>query len=216
MGETYEDQQNLDKAEASYRSALELMETTWGESLQTARGRYHLGWATYRRSLPAPAPEQKVMLTAAWEQMENALAVQEKLALGGLAVAKSLGITAEFQTRPNEVDPSIRTIGKVHKDASYPSGHTSSAYAAATVLSTLWPSRAHEFGWWARQAGLSRVHAGVHFPSDVQMGAQLGTDDRLHQKPPGLRCCGCCCLLLPLALLRLRRWLRRWRYSSFS
>jgi membrane-associated phospholipid phosphatase len=42
------------------------------------------------------------------------------------------------------------------------------------VLSHLWPARAHEFGWWARQTGLSRVHAGVHFPSDVQMGAQVG------------------------------------------
>lgn len=76
--------------------------------------------------------------------------------------------------RPYQVDPSIRTIGKLPKDASFPSGHASSAYAAATVLSTLWPARAQEFGWWARQTALSRVHAGVHFPSDVQVGAQLG------------------------------------------
>lgn len=77
--------------------------------------------------------------------------------------------------RPYQVDGSIRTIGKLPKDASYPSGHTSAAYSAATVLSHLWPARAQEFGWWANQAGLSRIHAGVHFPSDVQMGAQLGT-----------------------------------------
>jgi membrane-associated phospholipid phosphatase len=29
-------------------------------------------------------------------------------------------------------------------------------------------------GWWARLVALCRVPAGVHFPSDVQMGAQLG------------------------------------------
>lgn len=100
----------------------------------------------------------------------------------GLLVA-ALGVTAlKSQTakrsydrlRPYQVDPSIRTIGKLPKDAGYPSGHSSSGYAAATVLSTLWPARAQEFGWWARQTALSRVHAGVHFPSDVQTGAQLG------------------------------------------
>lgn len=104
--------------------------------------------------------------------------------LGTGLVAATMGVTAiktqlakrsYDRLRPYQVDGSIRTIGKLSKDASYPSGHTSSAYAAATVLSHLWPARANEFGWWANQAGLSRVHAGVHFPSDVQMGAQLGT-----------------------------------------
>ncbi|MEO6867849.1 MAG: phosphatase PAP2 family protein [Gaiellales bacterium] len=76
--------------------------------------------------------------------------------------------------RPFQIDPSIQTIGKRPSNASYPSGHSSSAYAAATVLSHLWPARAQEFNWWARQTGLSRIHAGVHFPSDVKMGAVLG------------------------------------------
>lgn len=95
-------------------------------------------------------------------------------AMGATTLKTQLAKRGYDRLRPFQVDPSIRTIGKLPKDASYPSGHTSAAYAGATVLSHLWPARAQEFGWWANQAGLSRIHAGVHFPSDVQMGAQLG------------------------------------------
>lgn len=93
----------------------------------------------------------------------------------GVAALRSQRAKYGYQrARPFEVDPSIRPVGKQPRDRGYPSGHASSAYAAATVLEQLWPSRAHEFAWWARQTALSRVHAGVHFPSDVQAGAILG------------------------------------------
>jgi undecaprenyl-diphosphatase len=95
-------------------------------------------------------------------------------AMGSTTLRTQLAKHGYDRLRPYQVDPSIHPIGKLPKDAGYPSGHTSSAYAAATVLSSLWPARANEFMWWARQTGLSRVHAGVHFPSDVAMGAQVG------------------------------------------
>jgi membrane-associated phospholipid phosphatase len=76
--------------------------------------------------------------------------------------------------RPFQVDPSITPIGKVPKDPSYPSGHSSAAYTAATFLSALWPARAGEYNWWARQVALSRIAGGDHFPSDVVAGATLG------------------------------------------
>jgi membrane-associated phospholipid phosphatase len=82
--------------------------------------------------------------------------------------------------RPYEVDANIRPIGKAPTNGSYPSGHASGAYAGATVMSILWPARAHEFQWWARQVGLSRMHAGVHFPSDVVTGARLGQRSALN------------------------------------
>jgi membrane-associated phospholipid phosphatase len=96
-------------------------------------------------------------------------------AMGTTTIKTQLAKRSYDRLRPYQVDPSIQTIGKRPTDASYPSGHTSAAYAAAAVLSSLWPARAQEFGWWANQTGLSRIHAGVHFPSDVRMGAQLGT-----------------------------------------
>jgi membrane-associated phospholipid phosphatase len=95
-------------------------------------------------------------------------------AMGSTTLRTQLAKHSYDRLRPYQVDGSIQPIGKLPKDAGYPSGHTSTSFAAATVLGSLWPARANEFMWWARQVGLSRVHAGVHFPSDVEMGAQLG------------------------------------------
>lgn len=104
--------------------------------------------------------------------------------LGTGLMAVAMGVTAintkkvkghYGRLRPYQVDGTIKPIGKAYTDPAYPSGHTSAAFAAATVLSHLWPQRAHEYNWWARQVGLSRMAAGMHFPSDVATGAELGT-----------------------------------------
>ena len=59
--------------------------------------------------------------------------------------------------------------------ASFPSGHTTSAFAAATALSLMVPPLRWPMFLCAIAIGLSRIVVGAHYPSDVLAGAALGT-----------------------------------------
>ena len=60
---------------------------------------------------------------------------------------------------------------------SMPSGHTSAAFNTATAISLLYPKWyviAPSFVW-ASAVGYSRMYQGVHYPSDVLVGALVGS-----------------------------------------
>jgi membrane-associated phospholipid phosphatase len=69
------------------------------------------------------------------------------------------------------LDPAISA-----SSASFPSGHTSNSFALATSLSLAYPK------WyvivpsylWASSVAYSRLHLGVHYPSDIAIGAIIG------------------------------------------
>lgn len=57
---------------------------------------------------------------------------------------------------------------------SFPSGHTSVAFACATVLTAIAPGLAAPLFVLAAAIGFSRLYVGVHYPLDVVGGAALG------------------------------------------
>lgn len=76
--------------------------------------------------------------------------------------------------RPFQLDPSLTTaVSRPHGNASHPSGHASGAYAAAIVLASFVPERADELLDLAAEVAFSRLYGGVHFRSDVVVGARI-------------------------------------------
>lgn len=78
--------------------------------------------------------------------------------------------------RPFVTYPNLIQNKSAAGSPSFPSGHTSSAFATATSLSLLYPKWyviAPSF-LWAGAVGYSRMELGVHYPSDVLIGALVG------------------------------------------
>jgi len=58
---------------------------------------------------------------------------------------------------------------------SFPSGHTAAAFVMAIILTTGFPVLQPLLLTWATMVGASRIYLGVHYPTDVLMGAVLGS-----------------------------------------
>ncbi|MCW2956358.1 MAG: phosphatase family protein [Thermoleophilia bacterium] len=90
--------------------------------------------------------------------------------------ATQISKSSNARQRPFVVDPTLElVVDRPGNNPSYPSGHTSAAFAAGLVLSKLMPDRTAEFMGLAQEASWARVYSGVHFPSDVVAGVQLAS-----------------------------------------
>ncbi|HMW66245.1 MAG TPA: phosphatase PAP2 family protein [Chitinophagaceae bacterium] len=94
-----------------------------------------------------------------------------------LSQAFTFGVKAIVnKPRPHEADPTLIAL-KNAKNGSFPSGHTSEAFATATSLTLItkkWYVAVPAYSW-ASLVGYSRMYLGVHYPADVLGGALLGT-----------------------------------------
>lgn len=94
--------------------------------------------------------------------------------------------------RPSQ--PSSPPLIAVPRSTSFPSGHSASAFAFATGVGRELPAAAPGLAFLAVAVAYSRVHTGVHYPSDVLAGVAIGIGAGLlaarvplESLPPSLR-----------------------------
>jgi membrane-associated phospholipid phosphatase len=130
----------------------------------------------------AGAPAYRWMQLALQYVVNSTLAgPQQTRALALVAAAISDATIAAWDSKyaynrphPSSLDPTVAPVVAVPQSPSYPSEHAVAAGAAAAVLSYLFPDQAPKLSDTAYQAAMSRVMAGVAFPSDALSGLDLG------------------------------------------
>ena len=137
-----------------------------------------LRWAFTLASRLGDAPMWIVLLLVMplLDPVDGTTVAQRMLVLGSVnyLLYVSLKRTTRRQ-RPYEQCDGIRA-GLPAPDAySFPSGHTLHAAAFSVLLAAFYPSLAPLLAAFALAVATSRVVLGLHYPSDVLIGAGLGT-----------------------------------------
>lgn len=79
-----------------------------------------------------------------------------------------------YNPRPEQMDPTIKTVIGLPNFPSYTSGHSTFSAAAAEVLSYLFPQGATSFAQMRDEAAMSRLYGGIHYPVDNEVGKDHG------------------------------------------
>jgi membrane-associated phospholipid phosphatase len=89
-------------------------------------------------------------------------------------IASQDGKFTYWYIRPHQLDPAIVPIFPVPNFPSYPSNHATFSTAKSEMLAYLFPAHADFIRAVGKEAGDSRIWAGIHFPMDNAAGVQLG------------------------------------------
>ena len=92
------------------------------------------------------------------------------------AASLAVGVLKETfdRARPPVADPGLGSLVSIPDNPSFPSGHSATAFAAATAVAVLCPRLRHFALALAAAVAVSRVYLRVHYMSDVSAGWALG------------------------------------------
>ncbi|MCP4521494.1 MAG: phosphatase PAP2 family protein [Cytophagales bacterium] len=105
--------------------------------------------------------------------------LQKSFTVGtSLVLASGLSVGLKYainRPRPFRTYPDLDNVLSPY-NPSFPSGHTTAAFSIATSLTMVYPKWyvAVPAYLWAGSIAYSRMHLGVHYPSDVLVGALIG------------------------------------------
>lgn len=91
--------------------------------------------------------------------------------------ASIVGFNAKYKfmrMRPKEFDSSVHYEIPVPRHPSYPANHALLSWTAATILTHFFPLEKNHWESLAKEAGMSRIWAGIHYPIDIDTGKELG------------------------------------------
>jgi membrane-associated phospholipid phosphatase len=89
-------------------------------------------------------------------------------------IASNDGKFTYWYLRPHQLDPEIKPLFPVPNFPSYPSNHSTLSSARCEVLAYLFPTRAEFIRKVGKEAGDSRIWAGIHYQMDNQAGVEWG------------------------------------------
>jgi undecaprenyl-diphosphatase len=157
----------------------------WDESLLLGMRRFHAPWRTRIAHALTRAGDARSLTAAGVALMGAGLALRSRPVLH-VAVrfgAASLAATAASQAlkrsltrrRPTSAISGFTALAENPDAFSFPSGHTSAAFAIAAALHREPFCAGPVALLLAVGIGLSRVYLGAHYPLDVAAGAALGS-----------------------------------------